>query len=360
MTVPREIVRKALTFHYPERIPRDLWLLPWAVEHYPDAVAEVQRRFPSDFAGAPNVYKPSPRAKGAMYRKGVFVDEWGCRFVNIQDGVQGEVREPLLAELGRWQEVKPPYEILPEDQDHARRVVNEFCARSNKFVMAGCCPRPWERYQFIRGSEQALLDMADPSQEVVELLDLIHDFYLAEMQFWVSTDVDAISLMDDWGSQQSLLINPETWRRLFKPLYRDYCEFSHGYGKFAFMHSDGHIAEIFDDLVEIGVDAMNSQLFCMDMADLAARVKGKITFWGEIDRQHILPSPDPEEGRRAVREVARHLYDPAGGIIAQLEFGAGANPATVIAVYEEWERVAEEWQKGGTDRVHHRPRRTKQ
>ncbi|MDZ7338356.1 MAG: methyltransferase [candidate division KSB1 bacterium] len=336
---PREIVRKAITFRYPERIPRDLWVLPWAVEHYPDAVAEVQRRYPSDFAGAPDVYRPSPRVKGAMYAKGTFTDEWGCRFVNIQNGVQGEVREPILADLRRWEEVKPPYEILPSDPEGARKVVNEFCAKSDKFVLAGCCPRPWERYQFIRGSEQSLMDMADPSEEAVELLNLIHDFFLEEMQFWVNTDVDAIRFMDDWGSQHQLLIRPEVWRELFKPLYRDYCEFAHGYGKFAFMHSDGHIAEIFEDLVEIGVDAINSQLFCMDMADLARRVKGKITFWGEIDRQHILPSQDPEDGRRAVREVARHLYDPSGGIIAQLEFGAGANPATVMAVYEEWERI---------------------
>ena len=43
-------------------------------------------------------------------------------------------------------------------------------------------------------------------------------------------------------------------------------------------------------------------------------------------------APDPEDGRRAVREVARHLYDPAGGVIAQFEFGAGA-----IEIEEGWE-----------------------
>ncbi len=337
-TPPREIVRKALTFHYPERIPRDLWLLPWASERYPEAVKEVQRRFPSDFVGAPNVYLPSKRVRGQMYRKGTYIDEWGCQFVNLQDGVRGEVRQPLLTDLRHWQEVKPPYEILPPDREAAIKRVNDFYAKTDKFVLAGCSS-PWERYQFIRGSEQALMDMADPTEEVVELLNVIHDFFLADMQFWVGTEVDALVCMDDWGSQRQLLIRPETWRELFKPLYRDYCEFAHGYGKFAFMHSDGDIAEIYEDLVEIGVDAINSQLFCMDLADLARRVKGKITFWGEIDRQHILPSPDPEEGRRAVREVARHLYDPSGGIIAQLEFGAGANPATVMAVYEEWERI---------------------
>ena len=52
---------------------------------------------------------------------------------------------------------------------------------------------------------------------------------------------------------------------------------------------------------------------------------------GEIDRQHVLPDPDPQAGRDAVRQVAAHLYDPSGGLIAQYEFGAGAN--TVNAVH---------------------------
>ena len=53
-----------------------------------------------------------------------------------------------------------------------------------------------------------------------------------------------------------------------------------------------------------------------------------MTFWGEIDRQYVLTDEDPDVGRRAVRQVAEHLYDPKGGLIAQFEFGA----ATVRAL----------------------------
>jgi hypothetical protein len=77
----------------------------------------------------------------------------------------------------------------------------------------------------------------------------------------------------------------------------------------------------------------------MDMADLEQRAKGRITFWGEIDRQHVLSSPDPEMGRKAVRKVAHHLYDPRGGVIAQFELTPGSDPATAIAIFEEWDRV---------------------
>jgi uroporphyrinogen-III decarboxylase len=184
--------------------------------------------------------------------------------------------------------------------------------------------------------------VAADEQEFRSLLAKIHGYYMKELEFWISTDVDALRFMDDWGAQRSLLISPGRWREIFKPLYRDYCEIAHSRGKSIFMHSDGNIQEVYPDLVEVGVDAVNSQLFCMDLTVLARTVAGKITFWGEIDRQHVLPAADPGVGREAVRTVARHLYRESGGVIAQLEFGLGANPATVEAVFDEWEQVPRE------------------
>jgi uroporphyrinogen decarboxylase len=148
--------------------------------------------------------------------------------------------------------------------------------------------------------------------------------------------VDGIGFMDDWGSQDHLLISPAQWRRIFKPLYADYVRLAHAAGKKAFMHSDGHILAIYEDLIEIGVDAINSQLFCMDLAELGRRSAGRITFWGEIDRQRVLPAESPEVARAAVQEVVTHLYRPEGGVIAQFELGGGARLANADAIFETW------------------------
>jgi hypothetical protein len=339
---PRELVNRCLRFETPERMPRELWLLPWVTRHYPEVITELTARFPSDFSGPAGVYRPSSRVQGDAYAVGRYVDEWGCVFTNIQDGVIGEVREPLIRDLSEWRSMIPPWEILPTDLGTARDAVNRSCAATDRYVRAGCCPRPWERYQFIRGTAEAMIDLMAPEPGVTELLQAIHGFYLRELEFWVTTDVDAVSFMDDWGGQWQLLIPPPVWRHWFAPMYRDYCELAHAHGKAVFMHSDGHISEIYEDLIDLEVDALNSQLFCMDLADLEHRAKGRITFWGEIDRQHVLPAADPEVGRQAVRQVATHLYDPRGGIIAQFELGAGANPAIGAAIFEEWEAVERE------------------
>ncbi|MBE3125468.1 MAG: methyltransferase, partial [Acidobacteria bacterium] len=198
--------------------------------------------------------------------------------------------------------------------------------------------RPFELLQFLRGPENLYVDLAERPDGLFRLIEKVHRFFLEELELWASTDVDALFFADDWGSQNSLLISPALWREVFKPLYRDYAEIAHKYGKYIFMHSDGHIAAIFQDIVEIGVDAINSQVFCMDVEDLGRHFAGKVTFWGEVDRQHLLPYGTPDDVRAAVGR-ARRAFDRHGGVIAQCEFGIGARPENVAAVFEAWDRI---------------------
>jgi uroporphyrinogen-III decarboxylase len=76
----------------------------------------------------------------------------------------------------------------------------------------------------------------------------------------------------------------------------------------------------------------------MDVEKLGQHFKGKITFWGEIDRQYILPYGTAEEVIAAVKKVKDSLYQN-GGVIAQCEFGPGAKPENVALVFETWNRI---------------------
>jgi uroporphyrinogen decarboxylase len=328
---PREIVRRTLEFDAPARVPRNLWLLPWAATRYPDTLAELADRFPDDFAGPPVHYAEQPKAVGNAYVIGEYTDEWGSTFDSIQAGVIGEIKRPLVATWEDGPKVRPPVECLTFDID----AVNAFCKQTDKWVNGGCCARPFERMQFLRGSQNLYIDIALRPPEFIELLNRVHGFYLDELEHWAQTDVDGLNFMDDWGSQRALLISPKSWRELFKPLYRDYIELAHHYGKKIFMHSDGYITDVIPDLIELGLDALNSQVFCMGVEELGAKFAGKLTFWGEIDRQHILVDYSVSEVKAAVRR-AKAAFWRNGGAIAQCEFGAGAKPENVIAVYEAW------------------------
>ncbi|UCE07659.1 MAG: hypothetical protein JSW07_06385 [bacterium] len=214
--------------------------------------------------------------------------------------------------------------------------MNRTYDESDNFMVSNVCARPLERLQFLRGTENVYLDLAYNSIELRKLLEMLHEFYLEDVTAWSQSNVDAVFLMDDWDANQSLLISPEMWRSVFRPLYMEYCEIIQRADKFVFFHSDGHIESIYSDLIEIGVDAINSQLFCMDIEKLAKQYKGKVTFRGEIDRQHVLPFGTPDEVRQAVRRVRKALDDETGGVIAQCEWGKNNPRENIEAVFESW------------------------
>ena len=71
-----------------------------------------------------------------------------------------------------------------------------------------------------------------------------------------------------------------------------------------------------------------------------ARFAGRITFWGEIDRQILLAHGPRAEVEAEVRDVRAHLY-ANGGVIAQCEFGPGAIPENVVHVFDTWQSLDE-------------------
>lgn len=334
----RELVLATLEFrNNTGRVPRQLWYLAWAHYNYPNELAKIKKDFPDDFQGPHTEYSERAKTTGVAGEIGEYTDDWGCKYVNLQRGIAGEVKEPLvLTEDEDWDDtsrIHIPYEALSFDVD----MVNESCRKTDKFVIAGACPNPFERLQYIRGSENLYMDLIVKPQKMLDFIKKMHAFNCDVLEKWATTDVDALTFMDDWGAQNNLLINPDLWVEIFKPMYKDFVDIAHRNGKKIFMHSDGNILKIYPHLIEIGIDALNSQIFCMGI-DVLEQFKGKITFWGELDRQDLLPNGSKEDIQNAVKKVYNTLWDN-GGCIAQCEFGPGAKPENVYTMFETWESV---------------------
>lgn len=324
----RERVIRALQFEEVDRIPIE--------NAFEGALGD---RYPSDVAQPPFAY-PAGRSRGEVNRKGLYTDIWGCVWESGEDGVCGEVKDSPLK--GGWAGLKtfrPPDDVLA-GADLSK--VNPACARSDQFMipMWAPMPNPFERMQHLRGTEQLLMDLAYLEPDLYQLRDRVHEYFMKQMEMWCRTDIDGVHLIDDWGSQQALLIAPALWRDFFKPLYRDYCRVAQAHGKYVLMHSDGYIRDILPDLVEIGVHAVNAQLFCMPIEELAEQFAGKLCFWGEIDRQRLLTCGTVEEVRQAVRRVARaFLKGKRTGIVGQCFWGKDHRLENCEAVYDEWSKV---------------------
>lgn len=333
----RELVSATLEFRNTDRVPRHMWTLPWAYMNYREMVERIHTEYPDDFAEAPEILSEKTIEEGDAYAVGMYRDRWGCLFTNIHEGIIGEAKEAIVKDED-WKDVDHvhiPREMLSFD----REAVNEFCRNTDKFVFSGVCPRPFEQLQFIRGTENLYMDLMDMPEKMKDFLKEMHVFYCELLEEWAKTDVDALRFMDDWGSQNTLLINPKLWRKIFRPMYQDYIDIAKRYGKKIFMHSDGNTLQIIPDLIEMGLDALNAQIFCIGVDNLAPYA-GKLTFWGEIDRQHMLVEGTTEDISEAVKKVKDTLWRD-GGCIAQCEFGPGANPENVYEVFHSWDRILE-------------------
>ena len=332
----RERVLKTLKFEKPDRTPRQLWTLPGIEMFRKDELKTVREKYPADIGTPAHRYGKGDRERGIRGAVNQWVDEWGCMRESKVSGVAGAIMECPIADWSALVKYQPPWEVL-DNADFSK--VNKSCAESDNFMLMPTKARPFTTMQLLCGMEKLYMGLAWGEKEVYKLRDMVHEYNLRVVTMCAGTDADGILLLDDWGSQQSLLISPDIWREVFKPLYKDYCDIIRGSGKYVFFHSDGHIEAIYPDFIELGVNALNSQVFCMDMEKLGSIYGGKIVFWGEMDRQHILPFGTTDEVRAGVRKFADTLRFNDSGVIAQCEWGVNDPMENILAFFDEWDRI---------------------
>lgn len=333
----RERIINTLRFKRVDRIPRDYWVSPAVWMERTQEFEKFNNLFEFDIVGPKFSYAITGREKGNELSDFKYTDAWGVNWERRESGVTGEVKEPILRDSEDLKNYKVPFELIKES-DFSN--VNDFCKKTEKFVLANTQVRPFERIQFLHGTENVYIDIAMEDEDFFDLLNRIHEYGKLEMEKWANTDVDGVMFMDDWGSQNSLLISPEKWRAYFKPLYKEYCDILRSRGKYVFMHSDGNIESIYPDLIEIGVNCINSQLFCMNIEKLGELYSGEIVFWGEIDRQYVLPFGNQIEVAAAVNRVANALFsEKKTGVIAHCEWGKDVPLSNMITVFDTWNKV---------------------
>ncbi len=338
MTTSRDLVINTLNHELVERAPRDLWPSPEVKAACADELAEVQLRFPSDIIRADFKYPYGKRGRGSPNRTGRYTDAWGCTWRVSHQGAVCEIEDSPLADRKQIAEYKPPFELVEDGKQVRAKLdaVNRQCADVSRFVLVETQVLPFNRLCFLRGFDAAAADLQSGNKHTETLLEMLHDFSCREMEMWAETDVDGVIIRDDLGSDDALLLESALWRNVFKPFYREYCKILHAKDEFVFFRTNGNVGNIFGDLVRIDIDAVHTQLFSMNIEQLAKRYRGRVTFWGEIDRQRILPFGSLDEIRKAVLRVRRALDFGNGGIIAQCRWDAEVPIQNIIAVFEQW------------------------
>jgi uroporphyrinogen decarboxylase len=317
----RERVIRTLEFNQPDRIPVDLWTLPAAFLQYGKALEDLLEASVRDIiaVAGPLDIPSDPHS----YEIGTHTDDWGCVWTKLQAGMIGEVKKPVFNTYEQIDTYRAPVEKFKSQwREYRPELENKTTALRGKgqFILGGWISL-FERMQFLRGTEDLYCDLAEQNDGFFKLAEIVMAFYREYLKAWLETDVDGITFGDDWGSQRALLISPHLWREIFKPLYQELFTMVKAKGKYIFFHSDGYILDLYPEFIELGVNAINSQLWCMGVEKVAEKFAGKITFWGEISRQETLPHGTPEDVRAAAEKIKKYLFVNGGGLIGQSETG---------------------------------------
>jgi len=154
----------------------------------------------------------------------------------------------------------------------------------------------------------------------------------------VGQHIDVIRTSDDLATQEGLVLSPAMYRTFLKPVHKRFFDsIKSKTNAKIFYHSCGNIAELIDDLAEIGVDIINPvQVAALgDTARLKARFGGKVAFWGGIDTQEVLPRGSPEDVKAEVRRRIHDLAPRGGYVLAAVHnIQPDVPPQNIVAMAE--------------------------
>jgi len=255
------------------------------------------------------------------------IDSWGSGQKEISPGVWFPGIHPMadatsLEEIESypWPDMTDPTRVAGVSQ-RAQQLAeeNRFAILATPWLLF-----PFERAFAMQGMDRFLGNMLLHTEFAQALLHRIAELCKTHMGNFLrelGENVDIIKIGDDLGMQKNLLISPQMYREVLKPIHADFISFiKDRTDAKVFFHSDGDIFDLLDDLVEIGVDIINpiqtSAGRMGNLVEFKKRYGKQVVFCGAIDTQRILPHGTPEEVRQEVRRVVGLLGTGGGYMLA--------------------------------------------
>jgi uroporphyrinogen decarboxylase len=203
--------------------------------------------------------------------------------------------------------------------DDARRLIDRY--KGEFFIIGDMELTMFDLMHLSVGMEKLLIDMAMGAPYIVPLIDKCKAFSLAIGKHLVSMGVDAIWSGDDFGGQNGMLISPRMWRRYFKEPYREiYAELKAlNPDVIICQHCDGAVAPILGEWIDVGLEVFNPvqpNVPGHEPDDLKSQFGDRLSFWGAIDQQRLLPFGTPEQIAADVKAKMRALGDGGGYMVS--------------------------------------------
>lgn len=273
------------------------------------------------------------------YEDGSFDTDWGIRRAGLHYG------QAITHPLAYAKSVKDIMDYpFPDIDDYDCKITEKQFREAEGYTIIGGTWSPFfhDATELI-GMEDFFIKMYTDEKVIDTLVGKCFDFYyeLTKRSFEQNPGViDMFFMGNDFGTQRSLLLSPEMWRKYFKPRIRKIVDLAHSNNAVTAVHSCGAIKKLIPDLIDVGFDAVNPiqvNASDMDPQELMNEFGNDITFFGGIDENDILLNQSEER----VREETKRIIDILGSkgkyiVAASHDYLLPEVPAkNIIAMFDE-------------------------
>ncbi|UCG03457.1 MAG: hypothetical protein JSW11_05575 [Candidatus Heimdallarchaeota archaeon] len=273
-----EIVRKAIEFDKPPRIPYCMFFHPTRGDIFDIGFIGKWLR--------PN--KPK-------FKNGFYFDEWGVKWQVTGRWWDTAVEHPL-ADLRVLQDYQFP-RIVPRGMYPVFRTLARLARRKGKYIVVPNLVDMYERMRALMGFEELMVAPYKQPNLLEELLDHLANMTIEIIEKYGKTDLfDAFMTWEDWGLQTSLQMKIETFRQFYKPRYKRIIDTTHSNDMHFIWHCCGYIMDLIPEMIDLGVDVIQiDQPRLMGHQELIDQLGRKMCMWNCVDIQWSNRSERTEE-----------------------------------------------------------------
>ena len=201
--------------------------------------------------------------------------------------------------------------------NNAIELMKKFPGRLNVMPIKGPFTAGWN----ITGMEDFLMGMV-LEEKVIELVLERMTNYIVNIVQALPEGVDAVRILDDWGTQSGLIFSKAMWKKYMHKYYEIIGDTIRSKGLVFIHHSCGNTTELFPYFIELGIDVYDPmQPESLDIIYIKREFGKNITLYGGIGSQSTIPLGNPKsvlsEAKKThaiLGDCGRYIMGPSGGI----------------------------------------------
>ncbi|MBN2851764.1 MAG: hypothetical protein JXQ23_03415 [Clostridia bacterium] len=311
----KENLQRAISFGGPEHLPVQIDInYEWLNEKNNEKTEKIENLRKTIFEDmiVCGYHAPERIEKTEKLNEKKWFDEWNVGWIDDGHGAR-TFQHPLEKGYHLINEVS-----FPEggNEDWFISASERYAKNKDKYKVGTVWFTLFERLWMLRGFNNMLMDPYLDYENFALLQEKVLEFNLKQIDNWIKLKADAVYFSDDWGSQRTLLMNPEDWRRIYKPAYKKMFRKVRDNHMNVFMHLCGNVIDILPDLIDIGLNVLNPvQPQAMNIDELSRRFGGYLCFYGGVDVQGTMVNGTKQEVKDEVHHLIRQLGKFGGGYI---------------------------------------------